>query len=385
MFTTDPPSIQQFLDAFKAGVLTRASTADLNEGSRYEIIGGAAAICWSRMVQRDTDLFNNIQTSTAEGDALTDRLQKIYGFDRILDQYGVGTIRLSRTNTSAGGDTFWEGTRVALTSRFGIGDPIYFEVSQDTPVLSAATFAEVPIRATVVGGEVSATAGDDNFPRIVDAIWDPTWAITSLTCSAGTEFENAAVARARARTAQRSKRFGQAQAMIAACAAVGADHVVVFPSNYGGDASDYGLNWVYVGDASFNGSADLVRRCVIALEASRVLGDDLQVGPMVQADLSIAVTVNLVDAPAKFNQDALIERLHNYLIAAVSTDYSYSLDAWKGALFKASPIVQDATFTSPTIDATVLTTLNGVSNFPEQLPRYRLLTDKVTITLKGPK
>lgn len=385
MFTTKRPGVSEFLAAYKGAIRSeKDSRADLNEGSRYEQIGGVTAIIWSRLVQRDETLFESTQTDTADGTALTSRLKTRFNVDRVLDGPGTGKAILTRPDATAGGDAFYEGTRIEVVSRLGFSEPQEFEVAADTPVATTATRVVVPIRAVDVSQAVTANAGDDSYPRVSDTIWDPSWVVQSLTCSAGTTFESAPVFRARARTSRKEQRFGQSQSIIAACESAGAQHVVLFPSNFGGDDVDYGLNWVYVGDGSYNATTSLVRACTLALESARVLGDNLQVGAMVQTNLAVAATVQLNIAPAKVNTSSLVQRLKKYIVSSLQQDYTYSLDALRGSLYQASSLVQDVTFTTPLVDAPILTMQNGALNFPTFLPRYSILPDDVNLALVGP-
>lgn len=328
-------------------------------------------------------MFNDTQTNSAVGDALTTRIEKIFDVERYLDSPGTGTVILSRPSSGTGG-TIYRGTRIELVDRSGLSEPIEYEVSVDTILASTATRTEIPIRALAVAAAVTAYASDQVYPRLVDSTWDDTWSVQLLTCAAGTSFEPAAAVIARARASRRDRRFGQERSIVTACMGAGAAHVALFPSNYGGDDIDAGLNWVYVGDGSYNASTSLIRSCVLALESARTLGDNMQVGAMVQTDLILNATVYLNDSPAKVNQTALTQRLQNYACSALRQDFTYSLDSIRAAMYQASPLVQDVIFSVPTSDAPLLTTTNGMLNFPATLSRHRLLPDNVTLTLRGP-
>lgn len=384
-FSKSPPTIQDFLDAYRAGIVGRKDNrADLSEGSKLEQIGGTAAIAWSRLALRNVNLFDDSQTSSATGDALTKRVSKIYGIDRILDTMGAGTANISRPDTSLGGDTIWQGTRIELVSHSGIVSPSEYEVTEDTPVSATATNVQLPIRAMTLGNAIDVRPGDDIYARIADGIWDTSWTVNAMTCSEGSAFESAGAYRARAKQARLDQRFGQYQSLFRACASVGAKHVVLFPSNYGGDDQDHGLNRLYVGDDTYNASTTLLRNCIIALEKARCLGDQLQIGPMVPTPLTVNAVVFLSVSPAKVDTTALIRRLRAYTVAALRQDYTYSLDAFRGAMYEASSLVQDVTFNNPPVDGPVLTLVNGVLNFPDSLPRYTMITDNVSFSLRGP-
>lgn len=385
MFTSNRPTIDDFLRTYGDAIRgIKDARADFVEGSLYEQIGGVAAIVWSRLVQRDENLFSDTQTNSATGDALTQRVLKVFGVDRLLDAPGSGTIVVTRPSTGTG-DTFWTGTRIEVVDRNGLSELSEYEISSDVPVVGSTTRVTLPIRAIANGPAVSVRVADAVYPRFADAIWDSTWTIEALDCDAGTAFEPAPVVRARARTSRLALRKGLPRAIIDACKSVGADQVVIFPSNFGGDEMDGGLNWVYVGDSSFNASVELIRNCKLALESARSLGDNLQVGPMVNTNLIVKADVFLNESPAKVNQVLLVDRLRKYVVAALKQDYTYSLDTFRGALYQASPLVQDVTFSIPSTDGTLLATRNGVLNFPASLTRYQLLPDNVTLTLRSPE
>lgn len=377
-------TITEYLDAFRSGVVGASDdNADAFEGSMYEVIGGAAAIVWSRQSQRDADLFADTLTSTASSDALTSRLKLLYDYDRPVDAGGTGQVTLTRSNISSGGSTFWKGTRIALVSRLGVVAQGEYSIVNDTVVSPTAIRATIDIQSNTPGNlAVQASYADDVHPAFIDAIGDTNWSIQSMTCGAGTLFEKAPQARASARQLQRDRRYGQVKAIVDACQKVGASNVVIFPSNYG--ATDYGLNMVYVGDGSLRSTQSLINQCALALDDVRVLGDTIQVAGMQPVALNVEVQVYLYDSPSKINRQALEQRLRSYMVQAIKYDYTYSRDALQGALFQASTLVQSVTFTAPVSDAPVLSTVNGALNFPNVLTRYHLDPANISIYLRGP-
>lgn len=387
MFSTEKPTIAEFLSSYKdGGVGVRDQYIDVHEGSIFEIVGGTAAILWSKEVQRDEDIFADIFTDTADGDALTDRIRLIYGVDRYLDTSGTGTASISRPTVSGGGGTLWEGTRVAVYDRSGLAEPTILEVAADTFIDATATLATVPVRSVKTGNDaIVATLNGTISPRFDDIVWDTTWRIDSLTCDVGTKFEPAAELRARARQTRLDQRLGFAPAILAACRRAGAGKVALFAADYAGTSFDSGMNYIYVADSGYRTTAKLLGDCMLELEKTRILGDNMQVRPMQSVALAVSATVYLIDTPTKFNRPALIQRLQKTIAASLDQDFSYSLDGFRGGMFKSSTEVQDAEFAAPTVDGTILTTVNGYPAMPGTLTRYTLRPENIIIQLSGPR
>lgn len=384
----DEPTIAELLQAFEDGIHARQDRyADIREGAVYQHWGGAAAILWSRLARRDTDLWRAIYFDSAEAVDLTNLLSDRYAFDRVLDGYGTGTALLSRPTTSAGSGTVWKGTRILV---YGDGVlPRFFVVAADKPVSASQSDVEVAIRSdrTGKGTAIDLASGAASRARVDDPLWDTTFAVESMTCGEGTEFESAAEARARFRTGRRDARVGFVEAIVAACTDVGASHALLFPSDYAGDAYDYGLNVAYVGDAGFTGTPALVNAVKVKLEAWRVLGDNLQVLPLSRANLAIDADVYLWDSPARVNQT----ETRALLVGAVlgyfdgkDAGFSYDRDALSGAMMKASPAVQFVTFDSPSSDVAVMQTTGGLPNFPSTLTRYSVRDEDITLRFLPP-
>jgi len=383
------PTLTELVRAFHDGVRAqRDRYADGHEGSVYDHFAGVGAIHWSRQARRDTDMFRAVYFATAEGTELTNLLADRYAFARVPEAYGTGTARLSRTSTAAGSGTVWKGTRIALTG--DLVEQKLYVVTEDKPVGATDTTVDVSVRAERPGPGTAVEFGASSTlrARVDDPLWDTTWTVATITCADGTAFETAADARARLLDERSDDRVGFVEAIIDACKAAGAANAVAFPSDYGGDSEDHGLNMVYVGDAGFSGTAALVRAVQRELEAFRVLGDNLQVRALARQDLVLEVAVQLWDTPSRVNQEGLRALLKGVLLGyfdGSTGGFSYNRDAMVGAMMKASPDVQYATFATPATDAGVLSTVNGLLNFPSSLPRYRVAEDDVTITFVAPE
>lgn len=360
------PTIDEFLKAAKSAVQGQADkNADYIRGSEYDVLAGASAILWSREAQRDTDLFRATKFHTASDLDLTNLVPLRYGIARYLDTRGTGTATLYRP---AGGvvDTVWKGTRLRV--RGTDGDPKYYRVTTNVPVEAADLYATLSIEAVKFGSgtNVEATSNVD----IDDPLTDPTWTVSYLKCTEGTDFEPAADLIARVRQTRLDNRVGYPKAIIDACKAVGAAQVVVLRSDFGGDANDKGLNVTYVGDSGYSGSASLVKACTVAVRSARVAGDHMQVLPMARVLLDITADVYLSDAPGNFDT-ARLETLHHAALRQAlngsSGNFGYTQIGLMSAITRNSPEVQDVVFSSPTID---VNTLDVTGNFPAVLNRY---------------
>lgn len=381
------PTVAELLQAFEDGVRAQKDRyVDVREGALYEHWSGVAAILWSREARRDTDLWRAVYLDSAEGKDLTNLLQDRYDFEREEDDYGTGTALLKRTSTAAGAGTVWEGTRILVHGDAQL--PKIYVVTEDKDVGATDTTATISIRADRVGpGTAIAVIAGSPLARVDDPIWDTAWTVDTLTCTDGASFEPAPQARARFRETRKAARAGFVDAIVTACKAVGAANALLFPSNYAGEAYDYGLNVAYVGDENFTATDALVRAVKIELENWRVLGDNLQILPMARANLVVDADVNLWDTPGRVNQAevrALLKGAIKGYFDGRTAGFSYDRDAMSGAMLKASPAAQFVTFNAPSSDVQLMTTIGGLPNFPATLTRYQVRDDDITLTLLPP-
>jgi hypothetical protein len=373
------PTIADLTQAFHSAVRARRDRrADGRDGSAYDYIAGTSAILWSREAQRDADLFRAIYFDEAEAEDLTERTRRLFGIDRVLDTPGRGFATLVRPTATRGAGTVWEGTRIRDAA--AASTSIAYSAAQNTDVQASDLYTVVPIRATQTGGGVAVHASRGTA-QLDDPLWDPSWTVASLSCDDGTDFELAHVFRARVRAQRLAQRAGYAPRIIRVCESVGADHVALFRSDYGGE--DHGLNACYVGDAGYSGSLDLVRRVTVALEPVRVCGADMPVRPLTVATLSVRASVTLWDDPAHFHVAALEQTLRAALLSAFDgarEGFSYQRDALAGALTRVSDAVQSVRFDEPLSDASVLQS----GQFPSTLTRYVLPPTSCRLTFQGP-
>ena len=360
---------------------------------RTRTCAAARSTTTSRASARSSSRERRSETETSSGRAtstprtapnLTELVATRFGIARILDGYGTGTALFVRGSAAAGGGTIWEGTRIILAAGAGAAAARQYAVLEDTPVGQAVTSLPVPIRATTVGVGAAVT-GAGGYARLDDPLWDPSWQVQSLTCTDGTVFEKAAPFRARVRQARLDARLGYVTAITNACVAQGATYVALFASNYGGDATDFGLNACYVAEAGYSTSTRLIRACTVALEGYRVCGADLQVLGMMPVALKLAANVVLWDDPGSFSTVTLDVTLRAALSASfdsVSGGYSYSLDTLRGVMLQASDAVQDVVITSPSDGAPLL--VRSPPNFPGALSRYSLAESDIALTFVPP-
>lgn len=372
---TPEPKISELIDVGGRSISGQGDrVADLTRGSDYDSILGPSAVIWTREDRRDQDLFDATKFHTAKGDDLTFLVKQRYGIDRLLDTNGIGVAVLSRPAAGTAG-TVWRGTRITI---FG-GSPKYYRTTEDVAVTSTVLTVSVNIEAILPGPGSKASETTDI--RLDDSLWDATWTVASLNCSDGTVFEQASDLIARVRKTRLDQRVGHVKAIEDVCKAAGAAQVVVFRSDYGGEAGDGGLNVIYVGDLGYQGSAALVKACFIALRKARVLGDHLQVLQMVRTTLNPSIDVYLATAPA-LNDIERLQQIHRssviHHLGGTSGGFTFTRIGILSALARPTPEVQGATVVTPASDVSIL--VNG--NFPATLNRY--VVGSVSLRYHGP-
>ena len=383
------PTLADLRQAFRDGVIgQRERRADVHDGSAYDLLGGMAAMLFSRQAQRDRDLFRAVYLDSAEAEDLTSRAQTLFGITRFVDAYGTGTATIVRPTAAAGAGTIPTGTRLFVWSPAGTTDSRICATTADVVVQPSALSVQVPIRATTTGAGTAVTLTSGLLARIDDPLWDSTWTVQALQTSDGTAFEKAEAYRARVRAQPFLSRAGYAPAIIAACQAAGAVNVVPYPSNWAGDTNDIGYSVVYVGDASYTASTSLVSACILALESARVLGPDMAVLPMTSQAVSVSLTVSLYDDPGVFNTTDLtlgVQAAVGAYVDGRKNAFSYQVDAIAGAVRLASTAIQGVTLNAPTSSVGIMQTIGGVQNFPAVLTRYTVVPGNVAVAFVGPQ
>lgn len=358
------PSIQDLIEFGGKAIKGLDGTTDLLRGSDYEALIGPSAVIWSRQARRDTDLFRATKFNSAVGADLTELARRRYGKERRLESFGKGTLAISRS-ASGSQETVWEGTRVSLRGDISRS----YRVTETVVIASGDTVATLPIEATQAGTGVAIHASLPNI-RFEDPLQDTTWVARSINVVDGTAFEDAAEFRARIRRERFAERVGQADAITAACMEAGAEKVVLFRSDYAGDAYDYGLNVCYVGTLGHTSTPELVKACALRLRSCRVAGDHMQVLQMTNAELDVSAKVYLFDSPAKFNLSRLEYAHHTSIRSYVGEAgrYTYAIDGLYGAIGRLTPEVQRVEILTPLADGSIVE--GSLKNFPQSLTKY---------------
>lgn len=250
------PTIGDHLTAAQRALIgSRDRYGDARRGSMHEHTAGPMAVILSREADRDSDAFRAIYIDDADGKDLTRDVDGRLGVERVLDTYGEGTAHLVRPNGSGGAGKFFEGTRIRVAG----SPPVYYEVAQDTAAGATALSLQVPIRATVIGsGTALATQTGLSFE---DIVYDAAWSPVSLQCEDGTDFEDAATYRARARQETLDERFGYLTRLVQACKDAGAAYVVPFASHEGLDPNTFtesDVSPVFVSVSSFTSPTTVI-------------------------------------------------------------------------------------------------------------------------------
>lgn len=380
------PTLTDYLQAARKRLRgERDRYADTHSGSMYDHLAGPVAVLLLRETDRDQDLFSDIYFADASSDALTNLIQGRWQIPRILDTYGQGTSTWSRSSAAAGAGTLWQGTRVQVPGT----PPGVCQIAADYPVSATQVVATPTIEATVLGTGQAVTAGINSNLQLLDPLYDPLWLPQTLTCADGTDFEDAATYRARALALRLSLRNGYITRLTQICQQQGAKYVIFFASNYGlvqtDFTDDFGLNAIYVADANYQTPQSLITNCTLALEAVRVLGNDLQVGGVIQTPINITATVYLRDTPGRMDIIPVERSSTAALLSKFSkgTNFAYKLVELAAAMRAAAPSIQNVVFNAPGISADSPILL--ANKWPYQLPRYTLAPQNITLSLTGPQ
>lgn len=369
-----PPSLADYLKAYQDAVHGDGagdSREDVRRGSGYDVVNGVDSLLWAKQSGRDRQLFRNAYTETARGDDLSRQVEAKYGgIQRIENAYGTGTLSIARPSGGLAG-TLYEGTRVEVLLGGGVSA---YAIGADVDVTADALTVDVPIRATVYGPDGAATATATAL-RLADIVFDPTFVPAALACGKGTLQESAIAYIARARQAKLDARVGFDTSIIAACQAAGAINVIPLDAGAFGDDFDFGLSYVYVGDASYSTSPALIQACRQVLDLWTVAGCDVQALGMQQATVTVSIAVVLWDTLDHFDLTAL----RTAIAAAVVDEFvgrrqwwTFRTDSIQGAVQRVHSAIQTATVTtSPTPPA---------AGFPPVLTRYVLSAAAVAMT-----
>ena len=329
------PSVDDYLQAFRGGVASGVKFFDNVDGSRYEIWNGAGAVLFNRITGRARGNFENVYFDTARDDALDDIVAKRYPTvdARVTTTRGRGTATLVRPSAAAGGGTLYEGTRIFAALNGAAAK--FYRLTQSYTVGASDLTLTVNVEADRpgTGQALDTTNATQKILHFEDAVFDTTLQPTELVCADGTVKETDPEFRARARVERFDRRTGYAAAITKAMRAAGATEVILFASDYFGDAFDHGLNRIYVADSSFTASAALLRACRLAAFDCVILGMSPQVLSQQRADLKLNVTVTLWQPITQTSRDGIEAdlrlRVQNYF---VTNPYVWNLNALAGAM-----------------------------------------------------
>lgn len=374
------PSVPDLLDVFGAEVRARRTEADVHRGAIYDVAAGMGALLWARMAGRDRDLFRVCYFDGATDGDLDARIAAFDGPARVESTRGAGHAIIRRASTAAGAGTVWAGTRISVT---GIGTirPRIYVVSADTAV-DAVIAAAIPIEADEYGSGVGIDTAGLPSPRMTfsDALWDTSWEVERVVCADGTDRESDPDYLARYRRDKINRRRGYATAITDACKAAGANQVALFESDF--ITPDDGINRCFVGDAGFQSTTDLLRRCRVAVDSARVLGCDLTVFGMTRVLCSFDLTLHLWGDPGRYNQDAIrVEGAKAVLryFDGTSNPYVYRFDGVRGELARCVPDLQSVVVNSGPADTTISSILASAT-----LERLYTQTGAIKIKIEGP-
>jgi hypothetical protein len=376
------PTISDLLAVFGAEARSRREISDVRSGALYDVAAGMGALLWARMSGRDRDLFRVCYFDGATEADLDDRILTFDGPARVESTRGAGYAVIRRATSAGGAGTLWAGTRLWVTGAGTIRPRAYMVVS-DTAIGATALGATVSIQAEEYGTGVGIDTSKLSAPRMTwpDALWDATWEIAQIVCWDGTDRESDSDYLARYRQDKVDKRRGYVTAITDACLAAGAGQVALFESDY--ISPDDGINRCFVGDAGFQSTTDLLRRCRVAVDSARVLGCDLTVFGMTKQLCTFDLTLHLWDDPGRYNQDAVrmeaIAAVQRYF-DGTSNPYVYRFDGIRGELSRSVPDLQSIVVNTGPADTTISSILAA-----ESLARLYTDPGAITITLEGPE
>lgn len=291
------PSLDELRAAFRGAVAARelGQTADGHDGQIFDCASGMGALVWRAVAERDQECFRQVYLDGARGADLDLRAASRLQATRVGAVAGTGTARLRRTAATAGAGYIWKGTRILLSADGK--DRLWFEVASDFRVGAADLVAYPSIVQSEAGqcGAVNLEAADCSILRVEDLLWDNTWTVEVLQCSAGTTYEEDHAFLARARSAILDARVGYPATIESACRAAGATLVALFPSDITG--TDTGINNVVVGDSGGTTPDSLLRACRFAVARTAIWGVNAQVLPIARLQASIEIAVTLLSAP----------------------------------------------------------------------------------------
>jgi hypothetical protein len=378
------PTLEQLTNAYQGALVSERDFADTHEGSVHDHWAGAGAVMWRRLAERDAEEFRAGYFNGAKGTRLDEYIDgRFPGKSRIFSQRGVGSVKLKRPSAAAGAGTFWAGTRIAV-GEAGNRPITYYLVKQNTACAAGTLETPVAIEAARegTGSRIAVHAGDRAILRVEDPLWDNSWTVQELTCDDGTLYEDDDEARSRITAELFEERFGYESLIIKTMKAAGAGFVVLFRSDYLGDAADTGLNRIYVSDANLVTTPELLKACRLALPSCAMVGAGNQALAITKVRLTLHVGIRFWAAPESCNPDTAVANARGAVVEYFEREnnaFAWSLAGIRGAVQSAVDDTQSVEITSnvaPPVLAQIFAT--------HPLPRYSTDPNLVSISLEGP-
>lgn len=232
------------------------------------------------------------------------------------------------------------------------------------------------------GSEISVSAGTRSVLQLADPLWDNSWMVAGLTCGAGSLREDDDAAKVRLRRERFAERLGYEAAIIQAMQGAGAGTVALFRADYLGEAADFGLNRVYVGDGNYETTATLLRDCRLALPAVAMAGSSTQVLALTNQLLTFQIAIQFWDIPEKFDTVSAVESTRLAVVEYFRTrenPFVWSTAGLIGAIQRVVTDTFDIEITS-NVPAPILATL--FNTYP--LPRFGTRVNDITVSLEMP-
>lgn len=381
----EPPDLQQLIDAYRTGAAIKDTDADRHDGSRYEDIGGPGALLMQRVAHRMRSGFreNYLRSSSRR---LDQQIVKRFGTARVEGTPGQGTITVSRAAATAGAGTFRKGTRF----RVGVSEQASkrYQVTADTPAGASDLEATIPVEAGFVGpeGEIEGTG---YFLRFEDFLWDNTWQIDSIDVAKGTDRQEDEDYLESVKDERFLSRPGYEPGIETALRAAGATQIVFFPSDFAGEALDYGLNYIVLGDDGYEASNAMLLACRLTLDSVTMGGSSVQVVPMTRTTAYINAVVHLWDLPEKFDREGVAAATEGAILEyfrARENPFLWKESSIRGAVWRSTRNVQK-------IDLTVSASKGGsaisepsLATLFQSTPisRYVAETYSIDVAIDGP-
>lgn len=355
------PSLQELMLTASGMVRTRLPAADFNEGSWREHLTGVGALLWREQIDRVETEFASLYRTGARDERLDSYIEARYSIERVENDPGGGAAVLYRTSAAAGGGTIWAGTRIRA---YRTGAERIWTVQANVPVGATQLVVHVPIKADASDGGGAIFEGEFSIFEIIDPLWVDASAtpfiVTELSSNAGTFRQKDEEYLDTVETTVRDERPGYAKAIEAAMKDVGAAVVYLFQSDWLGTALDAGLNYILVGDGSYETPNDLLHQCRLAVSTACIAGMGVQVLPIHQVGLEFDILLTPWTTSSSFDLEWMRAAASAAVVEYFNRDQNaliWSESAIEGAIRRAVRGVLRDVQLNPSIAAPVLADL----------------------------